>query len=87
MIILSQGWSMSQYLPYSEFKWLDLKEIDKSNVNSIDKNSSDGYILILEINFEYPGELHECHDYPLALETLKINFDLLSKYYNNIANE
>ena len=52
MIILSQGWSMSQYLPYSEFKWLDLKEIDKSNVNSIDKNSSDGYILILEVNFE-----------------------------------
>ena len=30
---------MSQYLPYSEFKWLSQKEIDKFYVNSIECNS------------------------------------------------
>ena len=38
------GWSMSQYLPYSIFKWLDQKEIDKFDVNLISKSSFDGYI-------------------------------------------
>ena len=33
------GWAMSQYLPYSGFKWLSLKEIDKFCLNSIDENS------------------------------------------------
>ena len=37
---------MSQYLPYSGFKWLTQKEIDKSCLNSIgcnfiEENSSD----------------------------------------------
>ena len=36
---------MSQYLPYSKFKWLNKKEIDKFNVNLIVENSLDGYIL------------------------------------------
>ena len=30
------GWAMSQYLPYGGFKWLNQKEIDKFDVNSID---------------------------------------------------
>ena len=33
------GWAMSQYLPYSGFIWLSLKEIDKFCLNSIDENS------------------------------------------------
>ena len=37
-------WVMSQYLPYSEFKWLNKKEIDKFCLNSIGENSSNGYI-------------------------------------------
>ena len=45
---------MSQYLPYSAFKWLNQKEIDKSDVNSIEcnfieKNSSNGYILEIDL--------------------------------------
>ena len=32
------GWAMSQYLPYSGFKWLNQKEIDKFDVNSIECN-------------------------------------------------
>ena len=29
------GWAISQYLPYGEIKWLNLKEIDKLDVKSI----------------------------------------------------
>ena len=35
------GWVMSQYLPYSGFKWLYQKEIDTFDVNTIGGNSSD----------------------------------------------
>ena len=35
------GWSMSEYLPYSEFEWL--KNADKLDVNSINKKSDIGY--------------------------------------------
>ena len=58
------GWAMSQYLLYGIFKWLNQKEIDKFVVNSIGENSPTGYIL--EVDLEYPDELHEIHnDYPL----------------------
>ena len=60
---------MSQYHPYRKFAWLNQKEIYKFHVNSTGKNSSDGYIL--EVDLEYPDKLHELHnDYPLAPEKL-----------------
>ena len=75
-------WGISQYLSYSE--WLNQKEIDKPNVNSISENSSDEYIL--EIDLECPNELHELHnDYPLAPEKLEISHNMLSNYCSNIA--
>ena len=40
---------MSQYLPYSEFKWV--KNVDYFDVNSLSKNSLYGYIL--EVYLEY----------------------------------
>ena len=71
---------MSQYLAYGGFKWLNQKEIDKSDVNSIERNSSDGYIL--GVDLEYSDELNELHnEYPLAPEKLKINHNILSNYY------
>ena len=55
-------------------------------MNSIGKNSSIGYIL--EVDLEYPSELHDLHnDYPLAPEKLEISQNLLSKYCSNIANK
>ena len=30
---------MIQYLPYGGFKWLNQKEIDRFDINSIDENS------------------------------------------------
>ena len=40
---------MSKYLPCNGFKWLNQKEIDRSDVNSIEKNSSIGYILDFDL--------------------------------------
>ena len=42
------GWAMSQYLFHGKFKWLNQKEIDKFDVNSIGENSSIAYILEVE---------------------------------------
>ena len=50
------GWAMSQYLPYSGFKWLNQKDIDRFDANSIAENSPIGYIL--EAGLEYTDELH-----------------------------
>ena len=78
------GWTMSEYLPYGEFNWL--KNDDKFDVNSINEKSDTGYFL--EVNLEYPDELHELHnDYPLAAEKLTVTNDMLSKYCKKIADK
>ena len=77
-----QSICMSQYLPYSGFKWLNQKEIDRFNVESIGENSSIGYIL--EADLEYSSELNDVpNDYPLAPEKLEVSQNVLQ----NIANE
>ena len=45
---------MSEYLPCEEFKWL--KNVDKFDVISLNEKSPIGYLL--EIDLEYPDELH-----------------------------
>ena len=78
--------SMSQYLLYSGFKWLNKKETSDFSLNSISENSSIGYIL--EADLEYPSELHKLHyDYLLGPEKLEISQKMLSKDCFNIANE
>ena len=80
------GWAMGQYLPYSGFKWFSQKEISDFCLNSISENSSIGYIL--EVDLEYPSELHDFHnDYLLAPEKLEISQNMLSKYCFKIENE
>ena len=80
------GCGMSQYLHHSEFKWLNQNKIDKFIVNSIEKNSSIGYIL--EVDLENLDELHELHnDYPLIPEKLEISYNMLSNYCSNIENK
>ena len=78
------GWAMSDYLPYGEFEWL--KNIDKFDKNLINEKSVTGYIL--EVDLEYPDELHELHnDYPLAPEKLAVFSNMLSKYCKKIADK
>ena len=79
------GHAMSQYLPYANFKWV--KNIDKieQKLMQIKKDSSTGYIL--EIDLEYPEELHDIHnDYPLAPEKINILKKWLSDYSLEISN-
>ena len=74
---------MSEYLPYDRFKWL--KNIDKFDIMPINEKSSVGYFL--EVDLEYPEELHELHnDFPLAPEKFAISNDMLSKYCKKIAD-
>ena len=78
------GWAMSGYLPYGRFKWL--KNVDNFDVNSISEKSPIRYIL--EVDLEYPDELHILHnDYPLALEKLAIPYDMLSDYCKKITDK
>ena len=80
------GYTIIQYLPYSEFKWLNKKEIVRFDVDSIGENSFIGYIFKVDLN--YSDDLHELHDdYPLAPEKFEITHNMLSNYFWNIANE
>ena len=77
---------MSQYLPTGGFRWMTQKQIDKTNLAEYKEDSRKG--LILEVDLEYPKELHDLHnDYPLAAEKLKVTESMLSKYSKKIANK
>ena len=52
------SWSVSEYLPNGKFEWLE--NIDGFNVMTINEKSDIGYII--EVDLEYPKELHELHN-------------------------
>ena len=75
---------MSEYLLYEKFEWV--KNIDELDFMSINKKRDVGYFL--EVDLEYPNELHELHnDYPLAPEKLAASNTMLSAYCKKIADE
>ena len=64
------GWAMSEKMPYKNFKWVDVENAPLVEEMLLDNEV--GYIL--EVNLEYPSELHDLHnDYPLAPETMVLN--------------
>ena len=78
------GWAMSQYLPTGGFRWMTQKQIDKIDLAKYTEDSDKG--LILEVNLEYPEELHDLHnDYPLGPEKVKVTKNMLSDYCKKIA--
>ena len=78
------GWAISQYLPTGNFKWMTDKKISKTNLGKYELDSKEG--LILEVDLEYPKELHDLHnDYPIAPEKVKVSNDMLSAYCKKIA--
>ena len=80
------GWAMSQYLPTGGFRWMTQKQIDKTNLALYKEDSKKG--LILEVDLEYPNELHDLHnDYPLAPEKVKVTENMLSDYCKSIADK
>ena len=71
------GWATSQYLPAGGFKWKKVGNIDLAKYTEESKRE-----LILEVDLEYPQELHDLHyDYPLAAEKIKLK----KKCYHSIA--
>ncbi|XP_054015893.1 uncharacterized protein LOC128896552, partial [Hylaeus anthracinus] len=59
------GWAMSHYLPYGGFKWVPP---DSINLDEMREDDPIGYIL--EVDVEYPDELHDLHnDFPFLPET------------------
>ena len=63
------GWTMSQLLPHSGFKWLSEKELEEM---LDDPTKIKG--CTLEVDLVYPTKLHDLHnDYPLAPEQIVVN--------------
>ena len=58
------GWAMSKPLPTHGFKWMKTSELETWELHSC----------ILEVDLEYPKELHDLHnDYLLAPEQIEVN--------------
>ncbi|KAL9964574.1 hypothetical protein ACROYT_G028231 [Oculina patagonica] len=75
------GYAMSQYLPTGCFRWLTQKQIDETNLAKYKEDSKKG--LILEVDLEYPKELHNHHnDYPLGAEKVKAE-DVYKDFFND----
>ena len=69
------GLSMIQKLPYRSLKWDD--KITEDDIINYD-NGRTGFIL--EVDLEYPTELHDLHnDYPLAPEVMNVKANMLSE--------
>lgn len=66
-------------LPLGGLRWLNEGELEDFDINQIDLDGEDGYIL--ECDLHYPTDLHAKHQHlPLAPEFLEIDEDHLSKY-------
>ena len=80
------GWAMSQYLPAGNFKWMSDREIKQIDLGKYKADGKQG--LILEVDLEYPQELHDMHnDYPVCPEKVKVSNDMLSGYCKKIAEK
>lgn len=63
------GWGMSQPLPTGSFKWLNETDIQNLEIQNLDDNADIGYIL--EVDLDYPNNLHDLHnELPFCPESL-----------------
>ena len=73
------GWAMSQPLPTRGFKWMNDDELKDW------RDMPNGKGCILEVDLEYPKELHDLHnDYPLAPENIVPPGSKVSKLVPNL---
>ena len=78
------GWAMSQPLPNGEFEWVE--DVESIRLEDYQEDSSRG--MVLEVDMEYPKELHDLHNgYPLAPESKEISASMLSDYAKDIAEK
>ena len=78
------GWAMSGLLPTHEFTWMSDSELnDWRHITE-----REGVGCILEVDLEYPEELHNLHnDYPLAPESMKPAGSDVAKLIPNLNNK
>ena len=63
------GWAMSQPLPVGNFSWMTEEELQNWEKLVLEEGKG----CILEVDLEYPRELHDLHnDFPLAPEILEL---------------
>ena len=63
------GWVMSQCLPTSRFRWVDVKP---NEIHDLVKCENKGYLL--EVDVSHPKELHNSHsDLPFMCKRMEIN--------------
>ena len=80
------GQAMVQYLPISDFKWLNEREMQTFDVMTVDDEAEIGYIL--EVDLEYPAKLHDLHsDYPLAPEKIEITPEMIAPYQQHLKED
>ena len=76
------GWAMSQAMPDGDFEWLnnaECREMENRLINAIERNEIFGHTrgYILEVDMDYPQELHERDDdYPMAPELITIEAEI-----------
>ena len=79
------GWAMSKPLPKSGFKWKRVMPTEEEIMNK-KENAKKGWIL--EVDLEYPAELHKKHNsYPLAPEKKVVKKESMSDYQKNLIKE
>ena len=65
------GWAMVQNLPTHGFLWKDIEDFTSEKIDKLVKKDKRGYLL--EVDVEYPKELHENHnELPFLAERMKI---------------
>ena len=77
------GYAMVQPLPYGNFEWISVNNFE---VLTVPDDGENGYIL--DVDVEYPSELHQLHnDLPFLPENIKIgNVKKLVPHFNNRKN-
>ena len=76
------GWAISKPLPIRNFRWSN-KLFGEEDIRAPGPNAKKGYIL--EVDLEYPQELHESHNaIPLAPERKQVQREWFSPYQNRL---
>ena len=76
------GWAMSKPLPKRDFKWKRVMPTEEDIIKK-KENAKNGWIL--EVNLEFPAELHEQHNsYPLAPEKKVVKKECMSDYQKRL---
>jgi len=79
------GWAMCKPLPIRDFKWKrDMPTLE----DILNKKENDKHGWILEVDLEYPAELHEEHNsYPLAPEKKAVKKEWMSDYQKGLMKD